>query len=283
VLGNEGPERLSVRQVTWFSGAIADDVDTPVHDVDAAFFGYGAGQNIVGEEGSRVRGHVVIHHLEIDRVLLLHGGDPASYLFAITGDVEKPIVAFADETVRGCARRDGSAIDWNRDGASEGAEARIDDIGGAVDCDGDEHMLSHAFVACFEKKDAGCMSDGGKADRLQSGVYEACVFEAVATAAGTDDLGLQCLRVEPDGAAEKDIEAFEREAGDMGLEDASEGIVGRSAGAGVIDASEVGVEVEGLRHVAMTPGVGALCRAQTLQLFKLGRVAVLNLYRIGGL
>ena len=99
------------------------------------------------------------------------------------------------------------------------------------------------------------MSDGGEADRLQGGVHEACVFEAVAAAAGADDLGLQSLRVEPDGAAEKDIEAFEGDAGDMGLEDASEGVVGRSAGAGVIDASEVGVEVEGLRHLAMSPGV----------------------------
>jgi hypothetical protein len=77
------------------------------------------------------------------------------------------------------------------------------------------------------------------------------VFEAVASSAGSDDLGLQSFRVEPDRAAEKDVEAFEGDAGDMGLEDASEGVVGLSAGAGVIDAFEVGVEVEGLRHLAI--------------------------------
>ena len=117
-----------------------------------------------------------------------------------------------------------------RDGASEGAEARVDHVSGAADCDGDEHVLSHAFVARFEQEDAGCVSDGGEADRLESGVHEACVFEAVAAAAGSDDLGLQSFRVEPDRAAEKDVEAFEGDAGDMGLEDASEGVVGRQCG-----------------------------------------------------
>ena len=94
-----------------------------VHDVDATFLGHGAGEDVVGEEGSRVGRHVVIHHLEIDGVLLLHGGDPALDLFAITGDVEKPIVAFADEAVGGSPRRDGSALTGYRDRESEGAEA----------------------------------------------------------------------------------------------------------------------------------------------------------------
>jgi hypothetical protein len=75
----------------------------------------------------------------------------------------------------------------------------------------------------------------------------------VASTAASDDLGLQSFRVEPDRATEKDVEAFEGDAGDMGLEDASEGVVGWSAGAGVIDAFEVGVEVEGLRHLALLP------------------------------
>ena len=147
-------------------------------------------------------GDVVIHHREIDGVLLLHGGDPASDLFAFTGDVEKPIVAFVDEAVGGSARRDGSAINGYRDRASKGAEARIDDVSGAADCDGDEHVLSHAFVARFEEEDAGCVPDGGEADPLESGVHETCVFEAVASSAGGDDLGLQSFRVEPDWPAE---------------------------------------------------------------------------------
>jgi hypothetical protein len=32
-------------------------------------------------------------------------------------------------------------------------------------------------VARFEEEDTGCVSDGGEADRLESGVHEACVFE----------------------------------------------------------------------------------------------------------
>jgi hypothetical protein len=51
------------------------------------------------------------------------------------------------------------------------------------------------------------------------------------------------------------VEAFEGNARDMGFEDASEGVVGRSAGAGVIDASEVGVEIEEIRHLATAPCV----------------------------
>ena len=39
-----------------------------------------------------------------------------------------------------------------------------------------------------------------------------------------------------------------RPTGDMGLENSSEGVVGRLAGASVFDAFEVGVEVEGRRH-----------------------------------
>jgi hypothetical protein len=110
-------------------------------------------------------------------------------------------------------------------GIGRGHEARVDHVSGAADCDGDEHVLSHAFGARFEEDDAGCVSDGGEADRIESGVHEACVFEAVAAATGGDDLSVQSFRVEPDGAAEKDVEAFEGDAGDMGLEDSSEGVV----------------------------------------------------------
>jgi hypothetical protein len=134
-----------------------------------------------------VGGDVVIHHLEIDGVLLFHGGDPALGLLAVTGDVENPILAFTDEAVGGCARRDRSPINGYREGASEGAEARIDHISGAADCDGDKHVLSHAFVARLEQDDTGCVSDGSEADRIESGIHEAWVFEAVA--AGRDASG----------------------------------------------------------------------------------------------
>ena len=104
-------------------------------------------------------------------------------------------------------------------------------------------MLTHAFVARFEEKDAGGMPDGGVADCFESGVHEACVFEAVAAAVAGDDLGLQAFRVEADGAPEEDIKAFEGDAGGVGAEDAGEGVVGRCAGASVVDACEVGVDV----------------------------------------
>ena len=216
---------FAAREVSGFGGAIADDVDVLVHDVDAAFPGDGAGENVVREKGRRVGGYEVIHHLEIDGVLLLHGGDPALDLLAVTGDVsnKNPIVAFADEAVGRCAGRDRSAVNGYREGASAGAQARVNHVSGAADCDGDEHVLSHAFAARFEEDDAGCVSDGGEADRIESGVHEACVLEAVAAATGGDDLSMQSFRVEPDGAAEKDVEAFEGDAGDMGLEDFERG------------------------------------------------------------
>ena len=69
------------------------------------------------------------------------------------------------------------------------------------------------------------------------------MFEAVAAAVGGNDLGLQAFGVEPDGASEEDVEAFEGDASDVGAEDAGEGFVGRCAGASVVDACEVGVEV----------------------------------------
>ena len=188
-------------------------------------------------------GDVVVHHLEIDRVFHFHGRDPALDFFAVAGDVEEPIIAFAGEAVGGRTRRDWSAVDGDRDGAGEGAEARVDDVGSAADCDGEEHVLARAFVARFEKEDAGGVPDGGKADRLESGVHEACVFEAVAAAAGGDDLGLQPFGVEPDWATEEDVEAFEGDAGGVGAQDAGEGIVGRCARASVVDACEVGIEV----------------------------------------
>jgi hypothetical protein len=69
------------------------------------------------------------------------------------------------------------------------------------------------------------------------------VFEAIAAAAGGDDLGLKAFRVEPDGAAEKNVEAFEGDTGGVSADDPGEGVVGRCAGATVVDACKVGVEV----------------------------------------
>jgi hypothetical protein len=50
------------------------------------------------------------------------------------------------------------------------------------------------------------------------------VFEAIAAAVAVDDLGLQTFGVEPDGSAEKNVKAFEGDAGGVGSEDAGEAI-----------------------------------------------------------
>jgi hypothetical protein len=196
VLRDERAQGFAVRQLGGFGGAVADDVDALVHDVDAAVLGGGAGEDVVGEERGRVGGDVMVHHLEIDGVFLFHGGDPALDLFAIAGDIEEPIVAFVSKAVGGGARRDGGAVDGDGKGAGEGAEAGVDDVAGTLECDGEEHVLARAFVARFEKEDAGGVPGGGEADGVEGGVHEAGVVEAVAASAGGDDLGLQALGVE---------------------------------------------------------------------------------------
>ena len=84
-------------------------------------------------------------------------------------------------------------------------------------------------------------------------MHEARVFEAIAAASAGDHFGLQRFGVEADGTAEEDVEAFEGNAGNVGAESIGEGVVGRCAGPGVVDACEIGVDVEGLRHYNMAP------------------------------
>jgi len=81
--------------------AIPNVVDALVHYVDAAFLGDGAGEDVVGEERGWVRGYVVVHHLEIDGVILFHGGGQTLDLFAFLGDVENPIAPFTGKAVGG--------------------------------------------------------------------------------------------------------------------------------------------------------------------------------------
>ena len=71
------------------------------------------------------------------------------------------------------------------------------------------------------------------------------MFEAIAATAACHNLGLEAFGVEADGATEEDVEAFERDAGGVGAKDAGEGVVGRRAGAFIVDARKVGVEVKG--------------------------------------
>src|SRR6266436_2359151 len=58
VLRDERTQGFAIRQLRGFGDTVADEVDALVHDVDAAFSGCGAGEDVVGEEGSRVRSGV---------------------------------------------------------------------------------------------------------------------------------------------------------------------------------------------------------------------------------
>jgi len=104
-------------------------------------------------------------------------------------------------------------------------------------------VLAYALVTRFKEEHTGAVPDGDKAHGLDSGVHEACVFEAITAAVTGDDLSLQTFGVEPDGSAEENVEAFEGDAGGVSAEDAGEGVVGRCAVASIADACEVGVKV----------------------------------------
>jgi hypothetical protein len=114
-------------------------------------------------------------------------------------------------------------------------------------------------VPRFEQDDTSGVPDGSEADGFESGVHETAMLETIAAAVACNDLGLQAPGVETDGATEEDIEAFEGNAGDMGAEDTGESVVGRCAGARIIDACEIGVEVQRLRHREPAPFFGKAC------------------------
>jgi hypothetical protein len=243
MLHNERSQSFAVGQLDGFGRAASEDVDVLIHDVDAAFFRWGAGEDVVGEEGAGVGGGVVVHHLEIDRVFHFHRRNPASDLLTLAGDVEEPIITFAGESMGGSTRRDRRAVhrDWKR--AGEGAKARIDYIGTAADCDSEKHMLARTLVTRVKKEDPGCVPHRVKADCLESGMHEARVFEAIAATTGSDDLGLQAFGVETNWPTEKDVEAFEWDGRGMVKQYAGQGIIGRSARAGIVDPCEVSIEV----------------------------------------
>src|ERR1700722_7744303 len=133
-----------------FGDAVADDVDVLVHDVDATFLGDGAGEDVVGEEGSRVGEKVVSLHLTIDGIFLFHGRDPTWSLLAILRDIENPIIALTSQPVGRYIGRNVCAIDGNGMGRCKGTKARVNHIGAAADSDGEEYVLAHAFMARFE-------------------------------------------------------------------------------------------------------------------------------------
>ena len=74
------------------------------------------------------------------------------------------------------------------------------------------------------------------------------MFETVAATTVCDDFGLQGFRVKANGAAKKNVEAFERNAGDMAAENTGEGVVVGCARPRIVDARKVGVDVQGLCH-----------------------------------
>src|SRR5262249_30995832 len=150
----------AVGQASGLNRAIADNVGFLVHDIDEAFLGDRGGDKVVRVEGRRVRDEIMLHHLEIDRILLLQGGYPSARLPAVAGHAENEIVAFANKPVSRGADRHRSAVDRYRDRAGKQAEAGIDHVVGAVDLDREEHVRSYALMTWCKQNDAGRVPDG---------------------------------------------------------------------------------------------------------------------------
>ncbi len=123
-------------------------------------------------------------------------------------------------------------------------------------------MLAHAFMARFKQHDAGGMPDRRETELIERCVHQASVLEAIAAAAARDDLVLEAFGIEPNGTAEQNVEAFERDAGDVGAEDTGQGVVSRRAWPLVVDTIEIGVEVEWLGHRERLPALLDCLRKQ---------------------
>ena len=87
------------------------------------------------------------------------------------------------------------------------------------------------------------MPHGGKADCFKCGVHQACVLEAVTAPAVCDNFDLQAFGIETDRTPKEDVEAFERDACDVRVEDPGDGIEARCAGPYIVDPREIRVEV----------------------------------------
>src|SRR5205823_289832 len=151
MLCDEQTQLLAVGQLSGLSRGIADEDNVPIRDIDAALLGSGAGDKVARVKRSWMTDEVVLHHLEIGRVL-----------------------------------------------------------------------LSHAFMTWLKEKDARRVPDGVEADRMQSVVHESCMFNAMSAATSGDELGAQSFGIQPDGAAEKDIEDLEGDARDVGRKNSSQ-------------------------------------------------------------
>ncbi len=90
--------------------------------------------------------------------------------------------------------------------------------------------------------------DGGdvEAEGAERGAEEEILFVAVAAAAVADEFAFDAGKIDRDAAAEEDVEILERNRGHLAELERAEGGERGVARAGVGEAGEVGVEVDGV-------------------------------------
>jgi hypothetical protein len=74
VLCNQSAEALAVREVRQLGYPVTDDINILVQNIDTAFIDDGACEKVARKERGRVCRNIIVHHLDIDRVLLLKVG-----------------------------------------------------------------------------------------------------------------------------------------------------------------------------------------------------------------
>ena len=87
-----------------------------------------------------------------------------------------------------------------------------------------------------------------EAQRLERGLEERVLLEAVAPAPGADELRLEGGEVEVDRAAEQDVEVLERDRRAVRAVERDEPLEARGERAPLADPREVGVEIQVARH-----------------------------------
>ena len=140
----------------------------------------------------------------------------------------------------------GRPVERNRRAATRTAKAGIGDELALGQPDHEDHVAARRGVGLEDKDDPCGSSLSVEAERAQGGEEKRGLLEAIAAALLGHDLLLQAVEVEPDRAAEQDVEILERNGVHVcGKQAAERGEVrlGRTA---VADSSEVGVKIEGV-------------------------------------
>ncbi len=104
--------------------------------------------------------------------------------------------------------------------------------------------MSPRQQAVTAEADPGRKGRHPEADALECGGEKRVLLEAVPAPTPLDQLGLEAIQVDPDRAAQEDIEVLERDRRGVCLMDSIEDLGRRGKRAGIADAGEVGSEIE---------------------------------------